>query len=366
MYKCISCNYECSVKCNYTKHLSTRKHKKSINKEQRGAEKDEKYNYAVDGVVSRPVLKEANCCMDPLLIIPALKSIKKYKDVVRHACDYCNVTYVKKSNYLRHLTTEKHKHKTETLLPDNNVCEFCGKTYSYASGLRKHVSAKHFTLSPGRPADSDTASHTRMETFLMRETQELRQTIIDISKQLQSSAAASVTTNNTVHSHNNSNNKTFNLNFFLNETCKNAMNISEFIKTIQVSLTELERVGEIGFVKGIADIITTKLNGLALTKRPIHCSDIKRETLYVKDENEWTKEVVGNPKMKHLIQHVSHKNLGTLGEWREEHPDHSNPAAHESTRYQCLIAAACNGGGDTNSSSESIIKRVAKQVCITK
>ena len=184
-------------------------------------------------------------------------------------------------------------------------------------------------------------------------------------KKLQPPSIITTTNINNV-SHTNSHNKTFNLNFFLNETCKDAMNISEFIKTINVSLDELERMGEIGFVKGIADIITKKLNGLALTKRPIHCSDIKRETLYVKDADEWAKEAAGNPKMKNLIQHVSHKNLGTLGEWREEHPDYGNPAAHESNQYQSLIAAACNGGGDSGLANESIVKRVAKHVVIGK
>jgi len=192
---------------------------------------------------------------------------------------------------------------------------------------------------------------------VMRDNEQLRQTIIDLSKKLR----PSITNTNT-----NSHNKTFNLNFFLNETCKDAMNISEFIETIKISLDELERVGEIGFVKGVADIITEKLKGLALTKRPIHCSDLKRETLYVKDEDAWERESAGNPRMKNLIQHVSHKNFGTLCEWREEHPEYGNPAAHESNRYQSLISAMCNGGGDSNSSTESIVKRVAKHVVIGK
>ena len=236
-------------------------------------------------------------------------------------------------------------------------CSLCDKKYVGAYGLERHRRAAH--------EDSKIISlaHTD-ETVrrLCKRNDELYQTIIDISKKLQPPA---ITTNsNNVNT--NSHNKTFNLNFFLNETCKDAMNISEFIKTIQVSLGELERVGEIGFVKGISDIITKKLNGLALTKRPIHCSDLKRETLYVKDEDEWAKEAVGNPRITNLIQHVSHKNLGTLGAWREEHPDYGNPAAHESNQYQSLIAAACNGGGDSNLSNESIARRVAKHVVIGK
>ena len=194
---------------------------------------------------------------------------------------------------------------------------------------------------------------------LKRRNNELYQIIVDISKKIQ---PQSINSHNV--SHNNSHNKTFNLNFFLNETCKDAMNISEFIETLKVSLEELEKVGEIGFVKGIADIITAKLNGLALTKRPIHCSNLKRETMYVKDEDAWTKDAAGNPKMKHLIKHVSHKNLGTLGKWRETHPDCTNPAANASDKYQNLITIACSS--DSDSSNESIIRRVAKQVVIGK
>jgi len=213
---------------------------------------------------------------------------------------------------------------------------------------------------------ADKTDYERMNLRLTRETNELRQTIIDISKQLHDTVGNIHTNSHNNNSHNNSHNKTFNLNFFLNETCKDAMNISEFIKTIQVSLGELEKVGEIGFVKGISDIITKKLASLDLTKRPIHCSDLKRETLYVKDKDQWSKEAAGNPKINNLIQHVSHKNLGTLGKWIEEHPDYGNPAAHESNQYQSLIAAACNGGGDSGLANESIVKRVAKHVVIGK
>ena len=335
-------------------------------KERKGAEPD---TYAVNGIFRTSCPTEHERCvasslpkMDPKMNEKVSESIGKYRKVSGspYTCDKCNVVCHTNFNYLRHLSTAKHNNGLVEGRPCvKHNCAFCAKSYSYASGLSKHVASKH--SSAASETGKKLVEYEHMTAQLLQETNELRQTVIDISKKLH---APSIITHN--NSHNNSHNKTFNLNFFLNETCKNAMNISEFIETIRVSLGELERVGEIGFVKGIADIIATKLNGLALTERPIHCSDLKRETLYVKDEDAWAKEVAGNPLMNNLIHHVSHKNLGALGEWRETHPNCNNPMMHESTRYQSLVAAACNGGGDSKSANDSIIKRLAKQVVIGK
>ena len=368
-YSCELCDYVCCIKSNYSKHLATRKHRLKV-----------EWNTKVVQKLG-----------DKLSEIPH-----------RHYCKLCDYTCSDTSNYRKHLTTRKHKmvkkvsadsYAANYLAPsqkasleicsDEDVsrekyhrdrgrrryaCTFCDKSYLSASGLYKH-GKQHID-----PTEVETFDRADIKTYVLKETRELRQTIIDISNKLQlrgepQPAAANTTiTHNHCGSHNttNSHNKTFNLNFFLNETCKDAMNISEFIDTIKVSLDELERVGEIGFVKGIADIITKKLNGLDQTKRPIHCSDIKREIMYVRDADEWAKEANGNPNMKKLIQHVSHKNLGTLGEWRKTHPNCTNPASHESTQYQIMVAAACNSNGEFGLSEEPIIKRVARHAVIQK
>jgi len=192
---------------------------------------------------------------------------------------------------------------------------------------------------------------------LQKRNEELYYTIVDISKKLQPS-----TTNNT-NTNTNSHNKTFNLNFFLNETCKDAMNLSAFIDSIQVSLGDLENLSADGFVKGISEVITANLAKLALTERPIHCSDLKRETLYVKDADAWEKEAAGNPRINRLVAHVSHKTFGALTEWREKHPGHGDAASRESAQYQSIVAAACESGAAQNA---AIARRVAKQVPIGK
>ena len=365
MYRCVRCDYVSSVKSNYTKHLSTRKHQMDTNGNKKNAKNAKSDTFAVRDISSVQTIQEDMRSSDPTLIESPRKSIGKVSEKYRNGhkipaaynCSHCNFECANKTNYFIHLSTQKHNNKMALRSSDKHECKFCNKTYSYASGLFKHVSAKHPNR---RPNDAQTEAHVL--TDILKDNEQLRKTIIELSKTTQPSNTNSHNNNSHINSHN----KTFNLNFFLNETCKDAMNISEFIETIKISLDELERMGENGFVKGIADIITNKLKGLALTKRPIHCSDLKRETLYVKDEDEWAKESAGNPKMKNLIQHVSHKNLGTLGEWREEHPDYGNPAAHESNRYQSLIAVICNSGGDSDSSNESIVKRVAKRVGIGK
>ena len=382
IYACKECDYACSVKGNYTKHLATRKHKIRhrgvTNTPEKSPEKLQIFRCDTCDYISSRSSEYARhiTTRKHLNLEMALKkSPENYK---LFYCEKCASTCSSKRAYAKHLTTPKHngangatksakkitrKLQIESTTPKQYPCLVCDNTYARAYNLARHVRAVH----PSPDAKETSVDMAR----LCARNDELYQTIVGISKQLQQSSAPIAITNNHNHSHTvhntNSHNKTFNLNFFLNETCKNAMNISEFIETIQVSLGELERVGEIGFVKGISDIITSKLNGLALTERPIHCSDLKRETMYVKDKDEWAKDAAGNPKMKHLIQHVSHKNLGTLGEWRETHPDYGNPTRRDSDRYQSLVASACDASGrGADSSGNAIIKRVARRVVLEK
>jgi hypothetical protein len=174
---------------------------------------------------------------------------------------------------------------------------------------------------------------------------------------------------NTINSHNiNSNNKTFNLNVFLNEHCKDAMNIMDFVDSLKLQLSDLESVGKLGFVNGLSNIIVKKLNSLDETKRPIHCTDAKREVLYVKDEDKWEKENENeNKKIRKAIKHIAHKNSKLISEFKIKYPDCAKSNSKYSDKYNKVIIESMGGSGDNDSEKEDkIIKNITKEVIIDK
>jgi hypothetical protein len=177
-------------------------------------------------------------------------------------------------------------------------------------------------------------------------------------------------THNTTNSHNNttnSNNKTFNLQFFLNETCKDAMNIMDFVDSIKLQISDLENVGKIGYVEGISNIITTNLKAMDVTQRPVHCTDQKREVLYIKDEDKWEKEDDARKKIKKAIKRVVSKNQRLLPQFKEIHPDCNRASSRYSDQYNKIIIESCGGSGDNDIEKEDkIIRNIAKTVTIDK
>jgi len=164
---------------------------------------------------------------------------------------------------------------------------------------------------------------------------------------------------------NNSNNKSFNLQFFLNETCKDAMNITEFVNSIQLQLSDLEKVGELGYIEGISNIIVKNLNALDITLRPVHCTDKKRETMYIKDEDKWEKEDETKTKLHKMIRKVANKNIGLISEFKELYPDWKKSTSKVSDQFNKIIIESMGGPGDNDfEKEEKIIKKVAKEVLI--
>jgi hypothetical protein len=173
-------------------------------------------------------------------------------------------------------------------------------------------------------------------------------------------------TNNTMIN-NNSHNKTFNLNVFLNEQCKDAMNITEFVESLQIQMSDLENVGKLGFVEGISNIIIKNLKNLDVTQRPIHCTDKKRETLYIKDEDKWEKEDDEKKKLRKVIKRVASKNQRLLSKFKEEHPDCSKASSKYSDQYNKIIVESMGGSGDNDIEKEDkIIKKITNVTTINK
>jgi hypothetical protein len=205
---------------------------------------------------------------------------------------------------------------------------------------------------PNEPTDKD------LIMILIKENSELKNMMMEVIK-----TGTHNTTNNTTNT--NSHNKAFNLQFFLNETCKDAMNITDFVNSIQLQLSDLEKVGELGYVDGISNIIMKNLKQLDVTKRPVHCTDKKREVLYVKDEDKWEKEATENKIIRKAIKKVSHKNILMLPKFKDAHPDCSKSDSKYSDQYNKIMIESFGGPGDDDSKKEDkIIKNISKTIVI--
>ena len=294
-------------------------------------------------------------------------------------CKYCDYISSYSKDYKKHILTKKHINNINNA-PDNaNVltkktymCINCDKSFNDRAGLWRH---KKKCISS--TIDSEQSKINRMDKdeliiMLLKQNADLIKGQQDMMKGQQDITMEivknGVNNTNTNHSHNtttNSHNKAFNLNLFLNETCKNAMNITDFINSIKLQLNDFMEVGELGYVQGISNIIVKKLNSLDETLRPIHCTDQKRETFYVKDENRWEKEEEDKKKIKKMIKSIAFKNEKLMKTYKETYPDYNDPDSKYSDQYSKTVIEALDGIGDNEESKqEKIIKNISKVTSI--
>ena len=293
-------------------------------------------------------------------------SEKSPKVASKFYCYDCDYNTCKKSDYIKHLSTDKHKkNENDSKMVENDsekppkVAYFeckCGKIYKYDSGYYRHkkkCQETNIEMYKDEPTDKE------LIMMLLKQNSQLIEQNAELTKN---------GTHNTTNSHNtNSLNKTFNLQFFLNETCKDAMNIMDFVDSIKLQLTDLEKVGQIGYVEGISNIITTNLKALDVTQRPIHCTDKKRETLYIKDEDKWEKENEEKKKLKKAIKKIADKNIRLIPKFKEAHPDCGKSASKFSDQYNKIIVESMGGSGDNDSEKEEkIIQKISNNVTIDK
>jgi hypothetical protein len=282
-------------------------------------------------------------------------------------CEKCNYTTCKKSNINNHYLSAKHlksmnSNEIKPKISSCYECNNCNKIYKDYSGLWRHKK-KCTTEVSTTEINQQTNDSEELIKYLIKENSEFKQMLIEQNKQMIEIAKNG--THNITNT--NSHNKSFNLNFFLNETCKDAMNIMDFVDSIKIQLSELENVGKIGYVEGISNIIIKNLNSLDESKRPVHCTDSKREVMYVKDENKWEKENETNQKMRRAIKKVAHKNSKMLSEYRLKHPDCLKSTSRVSDQYNKLVFETMGGKGDNDLEKEDkIIKNIAKEVTIDK
>jgi hypothetical protein len=285
-----------------------------------------------------------------------------------YICEVCDYKCIKKFNWDRHILTSKHQSATNSNIwqpisskneqSSKLTCQNCNKEYKDRTGLWRHkqkCSETNIQVQQNETIDKDKLimslikDNSEVKTMMM-EQQSLMMQVIKNG------------THNTTNTHTNSHNKAFNLNFFLNETCKDAMNIMDFVDSIKLQLCDLERVGEFGFVDGISNIIIKNLKELDVTERPIHCTDKKREVLYVKDENKWEKDEEKN-KMKKVIKRVANKNIRLLPSFKEKYPDCNKSASNHSDKYNKIIVESMDTDGENEN---KIIANISKSVIVEK
>jgi hypothetical protein len=288
---------------------------------------------------------------------------KTSKNINKFICEICDFSCCKKGDWNRHIMRPKHINLTLSNTSDEKniyFCEICKKKYNSRNGLWNHKKKCNQNNETINDNKNDEPTDKELIMLLIKENSELKHMVLDVYQKIQPM-------NNTVNSHNITNNKTFNLQFFLNETCKDAMNIMDFVDSIKLQLSDLENVGKNGFIEGISDIIVKNLNSLDETKRPVHCTDSKREVMYVKDENKWEKENETKLKLRTAIKKVARKNTQMLSQFRTNHPDCLKSESKLSDKYNKLVFEAMGGKGDNDSEKEDkIIKNIAKEVVIDK
>jgi len=288
-------------------------------------------------------------------------------------CEICDYGTYKKFNFDIH--RESKKHQNNVLTTNNNdflaktsdkkyTCQNCEKGFNDRAGLWRH-NKKCKNEEKINEEKTNNSSEISQELILdiLKQNNNFQQTIMEQNKTIieLSKSAGNNNHNTTTNSHN----KTFNLQFFLNETCKDAMNITDFVDSIKLQLEDLIRVGEIGYVEGISNIITKNLNALDVTQRPIHCTDKKREVLYIKDEDKWEKEDEEKKKLRKAIKKVASKNQRLLPDFKKAHPDCSQYHSKYSDQYNKIIVESMGGTGNNDLEKEDkIIKNISKVTTI--
>jgi hypothetical protein len=300
-----------------------------------------------------------------------------------YTCEYCHYNTCNKKDYVKHTFTAKHQNQSKSIdlaikIPKNPQnsqikiykCQNCDKEYKDNSGLWRHLKKcttdnTQLVLSESTELDdlSEHTNNTDLITYLMNENKELKNMIMDVCKNNSNTNITNSNNNNNVNSHN----KTFNMNVFLNEHCKDAMNISEFVDSIQLGFNDLVNVGKVGYVEGISSIIINKLRSLDIHKRPMHCGDEKRHSMYIKEDGKWEKQPEDNNRVRRLIKQVAFKNTKNTVLFKEKYPDCGTSASKYSDQYNKIVMESFGGRGATDEEKENkIVRMIAREVYIDK
>jgi hypothetical protein len=356
-YACLFCDYNTSILQNYNKHILTLKHKINTNNDTLEINGNEKVS-------------------------------------TKYFCSYCNYNTIIKSNYDKHLLTEKHISNLSGEYKNNkHICSQCNKEYSNNSGLWKHKKVCIALTPTKQPQKDNTELNTLHNTLtpsniitpelvfdIIKQSKELQDVLIEQNKELQNKLleqnvehhkeivelTKKQTTN--INTQNNITNQQFNLQFFLNETCKDAMNLVDFVNSLKLTPEDFETTGRLGFVDGISRIFIKELKKLNTEKLPIHCTDLKRETVYIKNNNIWEKENDEKHRLKWTIDRIADLNLNQHHEWQAKYPQCRENNTPENHKFVELTSVALGGRGKEQEDKfrEKIMRNVLKEVVLDK
>jgi len=294
-------------------------------------------------------------------------------------CDLCDYNTSRQSQYDRHLATAKHQQmENDSKMVENgssvvpkssNFQCICGKIYKYDSGFYRHKKACDFKEPTTQTNNTAQLSDTNKQLTtailqIVTNNDEFKKIILEQNKQLMELAKSSnpqIGNNNNINSHNK-----FNINVFLNEKCKDALNISDFVSQLNIGVKDLEETGRLGFADGISKIFINGLNQLDIYNKPLHCNDAKREVLYIKDSDKWTKEEDGKPILTKAIKEVASKNIKQIFEWQKLHSEYNDPRSKQNDKYLQIVCESMSGSTKEESEKNynKIIRKLAKETVI--
>ena len=343
IFNCEKCNYNTSKQTDYNKHLLTLKHKNR----------------------------------DKLATL-SIKCRKKISS--KFYCELCHYNTSKQTDYNKHLLTLKHKinnEQNETIKKSpENICHGCSKYFNSYNSLWKHKNKYNCKIQEDK-VNNDIEHNEKSNTItsemfmeFFKQSKELQNVLIEQNKELQNKLISMAETPSIINNNNtlNNTNQQFNLQFFLNETCKDAINITDFVNSLELKVEDFEATGKLGYVEGISRIIINGMKDMEVEKRPMHCTDFKRETLYIKDDNVWTKENPDKNKFKKVVKKIAQLNLNQLPKWQAKYPDCVKLDTWENEEFIKLSLAALGSRNDEQEEKfmDKIMKNVLKEVIVTK
>ena len=372
-YECKICDFVCSYKSNYDIHLSTRKHETMIK------------NEGLSQAITHTVISSQVDTSTPTSTTETINT-----------CKYCNKRYAHLSGLSRHkktcITTKPLNDDISKTIPQNEYDKIIGLLSELKNKQNSHSICEcdndadccdidpyenvKITSTKNQNTVIDNNDLLKMMMMMMTTNSQLQSQMLEMMKASQMTTATTATTATTttgvmpnIHGDSNttnvnSNNNTFNMNMFLNEKCKDAMNMKDFVNSIQLNMTDLENVGRLGYVEGMSNIFIDNLQKTDIYKRPVHCSDVKRETLYVKENDQWEREEPDHPKMMNAVLAVEQKNVILVNEWAKANPRCMNSNTRENETYFRLSKVVTDGEKDGN--IDKVIRKVAKNVSIEK
>ena len=334
-FTCLKCEFECIRKCDWNEHISTRKH------------------------LNRIALDKK---------IPA-------ETVPKFSCINCRYSCSHTSAWTKHLTTRKHKNRSEPIYEEetNFACKKCNTVCNARSSLWYH---EQRCIKPNNPLINAFAETTALMDIIkqnqeiVKQNQEFKTLLLDQQSNLTPTVINNITNHNNTNNSQTNNSNHFNLQVFLNEHCKDAMNLNDFIASIKVDMDDIEYLGEVGYVDGMSTVIVRHINDTEVHKRPMHCTDLKREVIYVKNDNKWTKEGASHENMQKIVNNTYHKNKRAIANWvRDTDPNIARDVTHPLyTKYIRLLSKSLGGYDpqEHNMFSEKIIRSIARGIIIDK